>query len=250
MVKKEVAVDIVRITEGRINVCILGRTPLIHNRMSQKAWRELLMPRRKTTADKVSNLKHDPLAEYRASAYLAEGEGPTRFQVLSTAFKGAICSVAVDIPGAAKAQVGRLTWVEGDRIDVYGIPKLRMAVVRNSDMNHTPDIRTLAAMPEWACRVSIVFVTPLLNQTAVINLLASAGLTRGIGDGRQEKGKLSFGQFEIVDSNDARFLKLLEDGRAAQDAALANPEPFDTESAEMFAWFTDEAARRGFRVVA
>jgi hypothetical protein len=251
--QKEETIDIIRLTEERITVCILGRTPLICNRMSEKAKRELLMPRRKTAADRAANLKHDPLAEYRASAYLADGDdSPTRLQVFSTAFKDAICSAALDIPGAAKkAVVGRLTWVDGRRIDIYGVPKLFMTVVRLSDIRKTPDIRTRVIVPEWACKVSILFTTPVLRATDVINLLVNAGLIRGIGDWRQELGSESYGQFEIVDADDPRYLKLLESGgRVEQDAALENPAPFDTESAEMFGWFTDEAARRGFKVVA
>lgn len=245
-------ISILEVSQGRADVCILGKTPLILNRMSEKAARELLLPRKKTAADKAGSLKHNPPEEYRASAYKSsDPKAATRLLLLSTAFKGAMRSVAVDIPGAAKAQIGRLTYVDGDYVDIYGIPKLFMSITRSADMNRTPDVRTRAIVPEWACRLSVTYVTPLLKEQAVVNLLAAAGIMRGVGDWRPEKGAGNYGQFELVSSNDKRFLDIVKRGGAkAQDEALANPECYDAESAELLTWFTDEAGRRGFKVVA
>jgi hypothetical protein len=243
-------INVQRVNEVRAEFCILGKTPLILNRMSEKAARELLLPRKKTAADRAANLKHNPPEEYRASAYKSVGDdAPTRLLVLSTAFKGAMRSVAVDIPGAAKAQIGRLTYVEGDYVNIYGAPKLLMSITRSSDMNKTPDVRTRAIVPEWACRIAVKFVSPLLKQQAVANLLASAGIMRGVGDWRPEKGSGSYGQFELVDSDDKRFLEIIKKGgRKAQDSGLADPVPYDAESAELLTWFTTEATGRGFKV--
>jgi len=250
--KSDAEISVIEISQGRIEFCVLGKTPLILNRMSEKAGRELLLPRKKTAADKAASLKHNPPEEYRASAYKAIGdEAPTRLLILATAFKGAMRSCAVDIPGAAKAQIGRLTYVEGDYVDIYGVPKLSMAIVRSADMNRTPDVRTRAIVPQWAARVSVNYVQPILREQAVANLLAAAGIMRGVGDWRPEKGSGSYGQFELVSKDDKRFLSIIKSGgRAAQDEALANPEPYDAESAELLAWFETEATRRGFAVVA
>lgn len=87
--KSEAEINVIQITQGRIEFCVLGKTPLILNRMSEKAGRELLLPRKKTAADKAANLKHNPPEEYRASAYKSVGnDSPTRLLILSTAFKG------------------------------------------------------------------------------------------------------------------------------------------------------------------
>jgi hypothetical protein len=253
--KKTNAADelsVVEVKEGRIEFCVLGKTPLILNRMSQKAERELLLPRKKTAADKAANLKHNPIEEYRASAYLASGNDvPTRVLIPSTAFKGALRSVAVDIPGAAKAQIGRLTYVPTDYTHVFGVPKLFMSVTRSADMNRTPDIRTRLIVPKWACRLAITYVQPILRDQTVANLLAAAGIMRGVGDWRPEKGAGNYGQFTLVDARDAEFKRIVEEGgTAAQDAAITDPECYDAESAELLSYFTEEATRRGFKVVA
>lgn len=241
-------ISIIEVQQGRFEVCILGKTPLILNRMSEKAARELLLPRKKTAADKAANLKHNPPEEYRASAYKTTGDdAATRLLHLATAFKKALSSVATDIPGAAKAQIGRLTWVEGEYVPIYGTPKLFMSITRSADMNKTPDVRTRAIVPEWACRIAVTYVKPILREKDVVNLLAAAGIMRGIGDWRPEKGSAVYGQFELVGEKDERFVRIMKTGgRVAQDKALADPECYNPESAELFAWFVAEADRRGF----
>lgn len=225
---------------------ILGTSPLILNRMSQKVLCELLLPRgKKNAAERASSLKHDPLTEYRNSAYVTEGNSATtRLLMLATSFKGALRSVAVDIPGAAKAQIGRLTYVSGDYVPVFGAPRLFMSVVRSADMNHTPDVRTRMIVPEWAATVDIEFVTPLLSPGVVANLLAAAGVMRGVGDWRPEKGSGSFGQFKLVNPTDATYNRILKIGRKEQDALIAKPECYDDESRTLLSWYDEELARR------
>lgn len=232
---------------GHLDLAVLGTRPLICNRMAEKARRELLLggTGRKTTADKAATLKHDPLAEFRASPYLLPA-GPALIGVMASAFKGAMMTAALDMPGTRKAQIGRLVYVEGDYVPVYGIPRLMMAVTRSADIAHTPDIRTRAVLLTWAAIVTVTFVAPIMTPRAVANLLAAGGLTAGIGDWRPEKGKGNFGQFRLTTLDDPAFAELIATGgRAAQEAAMDDPEFYDAETAELFAWFGGEADRRG-----
>jgi hypothetical protein len=246
-------VEILEVSQGKIECCILGSTPLILNRMSEKAKHELLLPRgRKTVAERATTLKHIPIEEYRASAYRFSDESrPTYLGVLSTAFKGALRTAALDLPGARKAQVGRLTYVEGDYVGIYGVPQLFMSITRSADMNKTPDVRTRAIVPKWACRLTISYVQPLMRPQAVANLLAAAGLTIGVGDWRPEKGAGNYGQFSIVDKDDASFLDILSTGgRDAQKAALDAPTCYDDETADLLSWFDTELQRRQLKGIA
>lgn len=240
-------VEVPRIETHKLRVNILGTSPLILNRMSEKARQELLMPRgRMNAAQKQSNLKHDPLAEFRASPYTLPPDAPTLLALMASAFKGAMCTAALDLPGTKKAQIGRLAYVEGDYVPIYGTPRLFMSVTRSADMNRTPDIRTRAIVPRWACRVDVAFVRPLLTAQSIVNLLTAAGVTVGVGDWRPEKGKGSYGQFVVVNDDDPQFLALLSEGREGQEAAMAHPEPYDNETADMLSWWSGEAVRRGF----
>lgn len=126
-----------------------------------------------------------------------------------------------------------------------------MSIVRSADMNRTPDVRTRAIVPEWACRLRITFVQPLIRAQAVANLLAAAGITIGIGDWRSEKGSGNYGQFRIADKDDSDFKRILkEGGRAAQAEALENPVCYDDETTELLSWFEEERAKRALKGVA
>ena len=253
MATKSVELDVLKVDHGQIEFMVLGTTPLILNRMSEKVLRELLMPKgRKNAAEKASSLKHDPMEEFRASPYIDPDENaPTYLQHLASAFKGAIKSAALDLPGSSKAQIGRLTWVNGERISIYGIPQIFLSVTRSADINKTPDVRTRAIVPQWCARLSVSFVRPNLKEQAVANLLASAGLTQGVGDWRPGKGSGTYGQFELVAADDPRFAHLVKHcGRKEQIAAMQDPEPYDQESRELLEWFDVESKRRGFKVAA
>lgn len=250
--KKDTVIDIPVITKGRISFCVLGVSPLICNRMSEKVMRELLMPKgKKTSVEKASSLKHDPIEEFRASPYTArDGEGETHLKALAAWFKGAAKSAALDIPGANKTQIGRLVHVEGERLDLYGVPQILCAVTRSADINKTPDVRSRAILPEWACRITVNFQVPNLREQSVANLIAAAGVTQGIGDWRTGKGSGTYGEFRLVPNDDADFQRIIKTGgREAQLAALENPISYDQETDDLLAWFGVESKRRGFKAV-
>lgn len=245
---KDDSITVLEIQQGRVEFCVLGTSPLIFNRMTAKARRDLLLgTEKKNKAERAANLKHTPPDEFRNSAGRIEGDDtPARLCIPAPAFKGALASAALDMPGTRKSEIGRLSWVEGYHIPIFGRPELLMSVVRSADIAKTPDIRTRAILPEWACRVTISFVRPILKETAVANLLAAAGVTIGVGDFRQEKGKGSFGQFRLVDADNEDYLRITQTmGRVVQDEALADPIPHDADSEELLAWYQSEVLRRG-----
>lgn len=240
----EIIVSDLRTSAARF--VIIGRTPLIVNRLSEKAKHELLLPRgKKTSGDKASSLKHDPISEFRASAYLLE-EGPTLLGFPSIAFKKAMSLAALEMPGMKKAQILRLVYMPKSMISIYGIPKLFCAVTRSADMNKTPDIRTRCIVPEWAAEITVEYPTPHLNETSVGTLLHAAGFISGVGDWRQEKGSGSFGSFRLGSPDDPEYLRIVSSGgREAQQKAFENPEPYDSETEELLTWFEEEVSKRG-----
>ncbi len=245
--QKDAEISILEIKQGEIEFLIKGASPLILHRMGEKAKREVLYPKgRKTAADKATSIKHNPIQEYRDTIYRSKAK-ETLLMVPSAMFKAAISNAALDIPGATKAQIGRLVWVVGDEVPVYGIPELLMSTVRLSDMNRTPDIRTRAIVREWACKIKVKYIKPNISEQSIINLVASAGIITGIGDYRQQKGKTSYGQFELVSRGDADCKSILKaGGRKAQTAAMEEPGFYDYDSQELYNWFYNEfKARRG-----
>lgn len=249
--KTEATIDVIDFTRGRIEFAVLGTTPLILNRMSEKAKHELLMPSgRKTAAQKAQNLKHDPLAEFRASPYmLPEESAPTLLAAIAPWFKKGIAGAAIDM-GAKRAQIGRLVQVRGERIPLYGIPQIFMAVTRSADINRTPDVRTRAILPRWCTIIEIDYLKPMVRDQVIANLAAAAGVIQGCGDWRAEKGAGTYGSYELAAIDDERVVDLMASGgRTAQKVAMEDPEPYDEETAEMLTWFNAEVRRRGFEVV-
>ena len=249
---KSTEAQIVEFSSETITFHILGKTPIICNRMSEKAKNQLLLPSgRKTAAEKKTSLKHNPVEEFRASPYLLPEGHPTYIGHLATAFKAAIRGAGVDVPGTTKAQLGRMLYVEGEKVPLYGVPKLFMSVTRSADINKTPDIRTRAIIPEWACVLRVTFVTPYLGANTVANLLAAAGLIQGVGDWRPEKGSGNYGQFTVCNEDDPAFVRIInEGGREAQEAAMTAAQPYDGDSQDLLDWFNDEVEARNIKLVA
>lgn len=240
--KKQADIDVAEIKQGVITFCMVGVTPLILNSMSAKAKQTLLLPeahRRKTEAERARAPKHDPISEYRESMYYTRG-GDTRLCIPAPAFKGAIMTAALRMSGQTKTAVGQLTWVQSTHVPVYGIPRMLMSVVRSADQARTPDVRTRAIIPEWACTVSISFVEPNLSAGVMAGLMHSAGLIAGVGDFRQEKTKGNYGQWRLCAETDAEYRRIKKaGGAAAQRAAIETPEYYDDETKTLYEWFAE-----------
>lgn len=239
-------VNVVPLKRGKVRLRIIGTTPLFQNRMSNKVKEQLLVgSTKKTRADRVA-IKHDPLAEFRSSAEILS-DGPTALGLRVVAGKGAMTTAALETPGLTKASVQRLLFMPGDYVPLYGVPQLRLDVVRSADINRTPDIRSRCYLPRWGAEIEIQFITPQLSITSVVTLLCNAGVLAGVGDFRQEKGKGAFGSFRVLGEgeNDPEWNDLVKNqGRKVQERALANPEYANTETAELMEFFAAEVKRR------
>lgn len=246
-VKTDTTLQIDALKQGRVTLRLIGQTPLYFNAMSAKAKRTLLIGGGKKTAAEKKDLKHDPEQEFRDSIYRMP-QGDTLLGFPAPGIKGAMATAALETPGVTKTAVQRLVFMPEQKVRVWGRPYLKMDVVRSADMNKTPDIRTRAFLPRWCATVDIAFVTPTLSVHSVVSLLANAGVVCGIGDFRQEKGRGSYGTFTVHgdDMGEAGDLwaELMEEGRAAQEAAMASPEMADEETAALMDLLADERTRR------
>lgn len=231
--------------QGRVKMRIIGSTPMFFNAMSVKAKRSLLLGGGKKTAAEKKEIKHDPETEYRDSVYKTQF-GPTLLAFPAPGIKNAMATAALVTDGVKKTDVQRLIFLPQEKVSIWGMPYLRMDVVRSADMNRTPDVRTRAFLPRWCAEVDFAFVTPTLSVHAIASLLSNAGVVSGIGDFRQEKGKGSYGTFRIVtDEDEALWAELTStEARETQQIALDNPEAYDDETRELWAMLRQERIRR------
>lgn len=234
------------LTRGVTRIRIIGQTPLFQNRMTAKVKMGLLVGSRKKTAVERIAIKHHPIDEFRDSAEILS-DGPTALGLRIVALKAAMCTAALETPGITKTGCQRLLFMPGELTPLFGTPKLRMDVVRSADVARTPDVRSRAYLERWGAEIEIQHVLPQLSVSAVITLACNAGVLIGIGDFRQEKGKGGFGCFRVItpETDDPEWDDLVANhGRAAQLAALENPEPADKDTADLLDFYHKELHRR------
>ncbi len=239
-------ISITPLRRGTTRLRIIGQTPLFQNRMPAKVKQILLAGGRKKTKAERIEIKHDPVAEYRDSAEILK-DGPTALGLRVVAVKGAMCTAALETPGVTKSSTQKLLFMPGDFAPLYGTPQLRMDVVRSADINKTPDVRTRCFLPRRGAEIEIQFIVPQLSVTSVVTLLCNAGVLVGVGDYRQEKGKGAFGSFRVLgegDDDDEWNDLVANHGRDAQEAALAEPEYADADTADLMEFYHSEVARR------
>lgn len=247
--KKVEAVSEIHITplkRGSVTLRLIGTTPMFQNRMSNKVKRTLLVGGAKKTKAERAEIKHQPIAEFRDSAEILP-DGPTALGLRVTAVKAAMCTAALETAGLTKTAAQRLLFMPGDFVPLYGVPQLRMDVVRSADMNRTPDIRSRAFLPVWGAEITIQFIIPQLSARSVVTLLCNAGVLVGVGDYRQEKGKGAFGSFRVIteDEKDKEWTELTKNHhRMPQLAALEHPEYADKDTLDLAEFFADEVKRR------
>jgi hypothetical protein len=189
-------VSIDKLAEETIRVPIIGTSPLIIHRFSEKAKRQMLdaMQGRKTP-----KTVKDPQAEYEAAAYKFE-DGGYGFPVIG--FKAATISAArfygKDVTMAAlrqfvffRGEVGK----DGQQLArIKGEPVLREDVVRvgrgGADLRYRPEFR------EWSTTLEITYIKSVITQSSVLSLVDAGGLGVGIGEWRPEKSG-DFGTYRI-----------------------------------------------------
>jgi hypothetical protein len=108
------------------------------------------------------------IGEFRGAIYRCrDPKTPTAIHIPNGTFHGALCNAALDLPGATRAKMERLTKVVDPTIHLYGVRHVLCMMVRNSDINRTPDVRTRPIFPQWACQITIAYVQSLITERTV-----------------------------------------------------------------------------------
>ena len=160
---KPAGLTVERLKQSTIKLKIVGTGPLIYNSMSLKAMSTLFMGAAKKTAAQKRDIKHNPEEEFVDSCYI-NGQDGAHLSFPSTGIKRGMATSALETEGVTKAGINRGIYVVGEHINIWGKPYMNMSVVRSSDINRTPDIRTRAKLPRWCSEVTIRFISPTSSQ--------------------------------------------------------------------------------------
>jgi hypothetical protein len=197
-------VQIDKIAAETIHVPIVGTSPLIVHRFSEKAKRQMLenMQGRKSPKE-----PKNPEAEYEAAFYRFKDDAPG-FPVI--AFKAATVGGARFYSGVTMTALKQFMFLRGEvgkdgqmLARVQGEPHMREDVVRvgrgGTDLRYRPEFS------EWSTVLEVVYVTSVLTRSSVLSLIDAGGMGVGVGEWRPEKDG-DFGTYRIDASREIEVI--------------------------------------------
>lgn len=196
----EAAIRLKRLEKAVVNVPIVGLSPLIPHKWSEKSLR---MMREKQSGSKARAKKDpkDPVEEAEGATYYLENGRPG---MPATAFKAAIVGAARYFDGITLVQAREAFFVVGegaDQLVPIDFPEdgrvLREDTPRVS--GGTADLRYRYAYWPWRAILPVRFNPVLIDTESVFALVDAAG-QGGVGDWRPSSPKSntgSFGTFEV-----------------------------------------------------
>lgn len=189
-------------------VKIVGDSPLIMHKWSEKAKKEILDKQMKKAKSKGHDAK-DPFADFISSMYWLDGEPENktpegfaaaledgaRFGFPSTAVKAAAVAAAYRA-GITKNMVSMngAFHVIGEFVEINGEPVMREDMVKVG--MGVADIRYRGEFSEWWSSFTVRYNAAVLSLEQLINMINMGGFACGIGEWRAEKGG-TFGAFHV-----------------------------------------------------
>lgn len=189
----QIALDVVAVET--LLVPIIGTSPLVVHRFSEKAKRQMLdaMQGRKPPRE-----SKDPNAEYEAAFYRLT-DGTPGFPAI--AFKAATVGGGRFYAGVTMTALKQALFFRGEvgkdgqlYVRIEGKPKMREDVVRvgrgGTDLRYRPEF------PKWKTVLEVTYVRSAITRASVLSLIDAGGLGVGVGEWRPEKDG-GFGTYRI-----------------------------------------------------
>jgi len=202
-----VAVAIPAIDARMASIKVVGDSPLIVHKWSEKAKREMLDKQMKVAKTKGHDAK-DPVADFISSLYWLEGEPEekteagftravqkgARFGFPATGFKKAAVAAAYR-SGVAKNMVALYGafHIIGDLVKIIGTPHPREDMVK---VQMSADIRYRGQFDEWSAVINVRYNDGAVSLPQLVNMFNLGGFACGVGEWRPEKGG-SNGMFHV-----------------------------------------------------
>lgn len=204
--EKEVIIPAISIQTAMIK--IVGDSPLIMHKWSEKAKKEMLDKQMKKAKTKGHDAK-DPVVDFIDSMYWLEGEpeektengfiqavqNGARFGFPSVAFKAAAVAAGYRA-GVTKDKVSMNAafHIDGEFVEIHGVPHMREDMVRVG--LGTADIRHRGEFSEWYAIFPVRYNAGAISIEQLVNLFSLGGFACGIGEWRPEKGGC-YGMFHV-----------------------------------------------------
>lgn len=194
--EKDAPLKIPNIDVQTLQVTLIGDSPLICHKWSEKAKKEMLDKQMKKA--KTARVAKDPDADYKASLY-DHPEGGYGFPCV--AFKAAAVGACRFAEGVKMTEARGAFHIVGELARIDGTPNMRDDMVRVG--MGAADIRFRGEFKTWRVTLTIKFNGSAISPEQIINLLNIAGFGVGVGEWRPEKDG-SYGRFHVATSKDMK----------------------------------------------
>jgi len=202
----EIVIPAINIQTATIKV--VGDSPLIVHKWSEKAKKEILDKQMKKAKTKGHDAK-DPVRDFIDSLYWLEGEpeekteegfakaiqNGARFGFPAVAFKAAAVAAGFRA-GVTKNLVSMrgAFHINDEFVEIHGVPEMREDMVRVG--MGVADIRYRGEFRDWYAVFSVKYNAAVISLEQLANLFNLGGFACGLGEWRAEKGG-SYGAFHI-----------------------------------------------------
>ncbi len=185
-----------------IRITLIGDTPLIVHRWSEKAKKMMLDKQmKKASAGKEAK---DPEQDFRDSLYVLP-DGRYGFPIIG--FKAAAVTACTSIGGITKVTARQAFHVDGEFAVIQGDePTMREDMVRVG--MGTADIRYRGEFRNWWTKITVKHNANVMSAEQIINLFSTAGFAVGVGEWRPEKDG-QFGRFHVASAGEMQALGLI-----------------------------------------
>lgn len=200
---KENSVEVIipAIKIKKLQLTLVGDSPMICHAWSEKAKKEMLDKQMKKA--KGGRDVKDPFKDFIDSLYWLSDKpkNPTmedlskaKFGFPSVAFKSAAVDACSYADGITKVMTRGAFHISSDMVEIQGIPEMREDMVRVG--MGSADLRYRGEFKSWKVELEIRYNEAALSVEQIINLFNIGGFAVGIGEWRPQKDG-SFGMFHV-----------------------------------------------------
>jgi len=215
-VEQAVTFELPKIDIKFLNVDIIGDSPLIVHKWSEKAKKEMLDKQmKKASAGKAAK---DPEMDFYESMYWLNEElpeepkkadyekvlksGKARFGFPAVAFKACAIDAAYQQGAITKKTTARGAFhLMDELVEIKGDPVMREDMVQIGGMSKVADIRYRGSFPKWRATLNIRYNAGAISPEQILNMLNIGGFSNGVGEWRPSKDG-SFGTFHVATANE------------------------------------------------
>ncbi len=195
-----------------VRIGIVGMTPLNIHRLGKKL--KIEFDERDAGKPKKSKkgVARNKEAEFMDSLYYINADGfevetpkklipKTRYGFPASGFKKAMVSACRSYGNISMVEAKGQFFVLGQFVEIKGRPvkdEFWRRIGGKGPGDGTPDIGVRAIFPNWSADLHIRYNADIISAESVLNLLATAGISVGIGEDRPGKSGNTFGTWKLI----------------------------------------------------